>query len=409
MKFALDSPSDKAIHAALHKTTEALAAELARPGRAPPDWSECEWLIARAAAAMHGVSPLLSRVSRWSGPTGWNEFLQDQHAHTLARHSRIEELLQRLDGRARDEGVGLIGLKGVELHRLGLYAAGSRPMGDVDLLCSPAETARVALMLEAIGFRQSFASWKHRVFVASQAARPAGLGEHSDNYLKIELHERLAEALPLEPQDVTRWVGSAQAGPGLARYPSRAALMTHLLLHAAGEMASRSLRLVHLHDLALLCGMMTEEDWSQLLYQSASDCGHWWAFPPLSLTARYYGCRVPARVMTALYAVCPRRLLHLARHRTLSEVSFSYLWIAAFPGIQWTRSARQIFRYVRSRLHPGSEILELRQELATTHLGTSANPWGHLSQPKRILRWMLARQARSETIHPVRMALAQWR
>lgn len=40
----------------------------AAPTNEMPKWSEFEWRIARAAAAMHGISSLLHRDLRWRGP-----------------------------------------------------------------------------------------------------------------------------------------------------------------------------------------------------------------------------------------------------------------------------------------------------------------------------------------------------
>ena len=51
----------------------------------------------------------------------------------------------------------------------------------------------------------------------------------------------------------------------------------------------------------------------------------------------------------------------------------------------------------------------LRQELVRTHLVSGASQWKRLSQARRMLRWLTSRPARSETMHPVLMALAQAR
>src|SRR5271155_1229442 len=91
--------------AALTQVTERLAHELAHPTPKAPEWSDFEWLIARAVAAMHGVSPLLSRALHWQGPAGWADFLEEQRAHTVGRHVRIDELLLGIDRLARTQGV----------------------------------------------------------------------------------------------------------------------------------------------------------------------------------------------------------------------------------------------------------------------------------------------------------------
>src|SRR5882762_2578698 len=114
-------PEPVALDRTLRKITEVLAKELACPTQAAPDWSEFEWIVARAVAAMHGVSPLLSRVLRWQGPAGWRGFLEEQRAHTAKRHVRIEDLLLRLNQRAREAGVAAVALKGVALQAVGVY------------------------------------------------------------------------------------------------------------------------------------------------------------------------------------------------------------------------------------------------------------------------------------------------
>src|ERR1700722_13729009 len=94
-------PQPVALDGMLRRITECLAQELGCPTQIAPDWSEFEWIVARAVAAMHGVSPLLARALRWQGPAGWAGLLEEQRAHTAKRHIRIDDLLLRLDQRAR--------------------------------------------------------------------------------------------------------------------------------------------------------------------------------------------------------------------------------------------------------------------------------------------------------------------
>src|SRR5580693_1385037 len=98
--WAAERPSGrslKALQLALQKTTEVLASELCNPTAAAPAWSEAEWAVARAVAAIHGVSPLLADTLRWQGPVAWARFLAEQKAHTAQRFQRIEQLLQHMD------------------------------------------------------------------------------------------------------------------------------------------------------------------------------------------------------------------------------------------------------------------------------------------------------------------------
>src|SRR5260370_27395462 len=91
----------KAVDAGLRKTTERLARELARPTLVGPDWCESEWLLARAAAAMHGGSSLLSPLLRWHGPAGCAQSLHEQRTHTSSRHQRICDFLMTMHCRSR--------------------------------------------------------------------------------------------------------------------------------------------------------------------------------------------------------------------------------------------------------------------------------------------------------------------
>jgi hypothetical protein len=390
----------------LRKITERLAGELAQPTLVAPDWSAIEWRLARAVAVIHCVSPLLSGSLRWEGPAQWRDFLADQKAHVAARHRRIQELLDQIDARCHEEGIAIVGLKGAALHSMGFYCAGERPMADVDLLVQARDTTRTGQVLQSLGFSESFANWRHGVFVPKVCNLHKGMGEHTDNYLKVELHARIAEKLPLHITDVTDSVYPRTPHPGLNPYPSNAALMIHLLIHAAGSMASRSLRLVHLHDIALVSARMAGSDWDELAKQGQNMNRRWWALPPLQLTARYYPDAVPTDVLAALSKHCPWTL-RLVRHRRLSDVSLSYPWVEAFPGIAWSRSCAEIVEYIGGRLWPDKEARRLRDMRLETELATSETQWGRLSQRQRMLRWLTSRPLRVETLHAVRMALAQ--
>jgi hypothetical protein len=397
------------LHGTLRSLTERLAGELAQPTEVTPDWSDFEWQLARAVAAMHGVSPLLATQLKWQGPPQWQSFLASQRAHVATRQRRIAELLIRLDARAQEEQVTLVGLKGTALHGLGLYRAGDRPMADIDLLVHPDQGARACEVLESLGFSDvpASANWKHRVFMPKMRDTPAQLGEHAQNYLKFELHERIAEILPLRPLDVTEAIYPRRPHPGLNAYPSNAALLIHLLIHASSAMAYRALRLLHLHDIALVAGRMMPSDWDELLAHGRDSGGPWWALPPIVLTARYYPKAVPTPVLCGLQDYCQWTLRRLARRQTLSDVSMSYLWIEAFPGIGWSRSLSEMLDCVRSRVRPNAEIRRLRKVVAQTEVASSHSDWARLSQGQRILRWIVSRQPRPDTLHAVRTALAQ--
>jgi len=397
----------KAMQTALRKTTEALASELASPTATAPDWSETEWLVARAVSAIHGVSALLADRLRWRGPTGWTEFLADQKSHTAKRFVRVEQLLHLIDSRARDEGIALVALKGAALYASGIYTAGERPMADIDLLVRDEAAQRTARLIEALGFHESYATWKHRVFAPDRCETPATLGEHPGNDINIELHTRIKEILPLRPVEVSELVFPRQPHPGLNDYASKAGLLIHVLLHASGAMISRGVRLLHLQDVARLSVSMTKADWEEVFRQAATtdDRTLWWAYPPLALASRYYSC-VPDPVLARAASGCHWLLKRVYRRRTLSDVSLSHLWITAFPGIEWARSLREMLAYAGKRVVPNAQTRYLRNAFATVQPRVSGGPWAQMSQSRRMLRWVMLRQARHETVQPVRAALS---
>ena len=402
---AVTSPSE--LHPTLCKVTTRLASELASPTQNAPDWFDHEWAIARAVAAMHGISPLLSRRLIWQGPEAWTKFLRDQRAHTAARHSRLQSLLRSIGQKACEAGVAATPLKGAALHELGLYAAGDRPMADIDLLVRPADVERTTVLLTSLGFQQSAENWKERVFTSIDDSATAEVGEHAANGLKIELHERICEKLPWRLTDASEFVFPPQPHPGLNAYPSTASLMRHLLLHAAGSMAFQSLRILQLHDIALLAARMNESDWNEITTSPSRDVRMWWAFPPLELMTRYYESSVPQRVLAALRADCSHLLRALATRKSLIDVSYSYLWIKAFPGIEWSQTIPELLAFAASRVLPKATHMAQRERIAKTEAWAKQGQWSSMSQGRRILRWVTSRQTRPVTMHAIRAALAQ--
>ena len=105
--------------------------------------------------------------------------------------------------------------------------------------------------------------------------RVAGLGEHSDNPIKIELHTSIRERLPIAEIDITALVFPPVPQAGLNAYPSTISLMMHLLLHAAGNMRANALRLIQLHDIALLAPRLASQDWEVLVNVRLQGCEPW--------------------------------------------------------------------------------------------------------------------------------------
>lgn len=402
----LSPGSLRTLRLALRKITEALAEELTHPTDTVPDWSAAEWAVARAVAAIHGISPLLAETLRWPGPLTWTGFLAEQRSRTAERFVHIRELLQQLESEARGCGIALVPLKGAALHALGIYCPGERPMADLDLLVRPDQSQSAAELLSRLGFLETHRTWRHWVFARCSDAAPEALGEGAQNAIKIELHSKVAEPLPRRVVDISGIVFPKRLQPGLNAYPSNTALLMHLLLHAAGSMVFRQLRLLQLHDIARLAVHMADEDWDELFGEAArtAEGSLWWAYPPLTLVSRYCEC-VPERVLARARRSCHWLLQRACRRRIVTDASLSHPWISAFPGIEWARSARELLGYAAERLVPNAATLRERHELARRQPLISGGTWGQLSQRQRVLRWLMSRQARHETLEPVRAAL----
>jgi hypothetical protein len=396
-------PPLRIVRDGLRRTTEALAVELVQPGSARPEWSDLEWRLAAAAAAAHGVSPLLCKSSRWQNPA-WRQFLESQREHVELRHRRIASLLERIDIGARAAGVVIVALKGSALHAMGIYVPGERPMADIDLLVRENDAAPVIELLQELGYVESFVAWKHRVFKPAMGQPSAGLGEHRDTPVNIELHTRIQERLPVSAIDITERIYPPEPMPGLNPYPSNGALMNHLLLHAAGNICGRSLRLLHLNDIALLAARISADDWNVLWDEHAADAP-WWALPPLRLVARYYPGTIPDAVLARLERDCPPLLRTISRHQTLTQVSCSELWLHMLAGIEWSRSIREVGHYIRNRVRPPQEAVKERADMVRTQLWLQGQSWVKQKQGRRILTLLTRQVPRMDTLYVVRAAL----
>ena len=399
-------PPFRVLNSALKSTTERLAREVVSPSEFAPSWTETEWDVARAVACMQGITVLIANRLRWRGPEPWQTFLATQRRQALQRDAVIDSLLAQIDAALRAARVGCVGLKGSALRRLGLYREGERPMGDVDLLARPADADRVSCALQALHYAPSFVSRRHQVFAPRSSHRPVEHGEHPDNPLKIEVHFRIAEALPMDLVDITHGLtrDATDHGLGLRDYAAPRELFRHLLLHTAGNMRAHALRQVQLHDLALLAGRLVPADWERLRKTADTDGGAWWMWPVLELARRYYPAALPP-VIDEFRALTPGWLRRAAARMTLGELSWSNLRIAAFPGIHWARSPAEALRFMQSRVLPDRISLdELKMQKATQPAMLEV-PWYGVSHASRIVRWLFTRTPRVQTLVSVQAAL----
>jgi hypothetical protein len=397
------------IASALGEVTELLARELGLPTEDPPQWSEFEWRIARAVAAMQGVSSLLAVGMRWKEPANWRRFLEGQRSHTLGRHLRIMELLERIDLSARHAGIALVALKGIALYKRGLYEAGERPMADIDLLVREANLEPMTRLLRDCDYDLTFTTRRHRLFESRHGADSTfdGLGEHIGNPIKIELHSSIREHLPVSETDITQFLFPSHVSAGVNAYPSDAALMMHLLLHATANMRAHALRLIQLHDIARLAFRFGPDDWDELLNARPNERGLWWTMPPLAMTAHYCPGAIPPRVLARVETECSWLLNKSSRHQRLTNVSWSNIKVHAFPGIQWSRTPQEAVRFMFRRFWPSRDARIEIQRFAPSGPGVSGIPWYGISQGERIVRWLFSRPPRVQTLLSVRAALGQ--
>jgi hypothetical protein len=170
-------------------------------------------------------------------------------------------------------------------------------------------------------------------------------------------------------------------------------------------MCTHTLRQIQLQDIARLAARTRPADWEELTRVDGAQ-GLWWAYPPLSLAARY--CRaaaIPPETLRVLRARCPRALRFASDRESLTDVSWSNLRIHAFPGIDWSRTPGDVLRYVRSRLVPSRRALADIEGTVQRQPHLERVPWYRISHGKRIVRWLVSRPPRVQTIVSVTAAL----
>lgn len=390
------------VQRALADITEQLARQLAGVAGDTRCWGELEWRLAPAVAAMHGISGLLAPMIEPHAPASWMGFLEEQRAAIAARQRRIGQLLEAIAAHARTAGIAVLALKGAALCRLGVYEPGERPMADLDLLVRPADSDAAARICALLGYREGGATWKHRSFEARGGA-PHALGEQADGALKIDLHTRIVERLPLAELDLTDRIVSPQLHPGLNAYGSPAALMLHLLAHTAGSMVHRGVRLVQLWDVARLGARMTAQDWRVLVETHAAGARLWWVGAPLALAQRYVSLDLPPCALE-LTRLGPWWLRRAVRRRSLTAFSYSDARLDPLAGLLWVRSPLELRRFLWSRLHPSAAQREQLALLARTEPWASAPDWYAVPHRLRVWRFLSSRRLRIETLLPVRAA-----
>ncbi len=394
-------PPHPFIRKALKTTTERIALELNTPQTQAPDWTEFEWRVAMAVAVMHGVSGLLAGRLHWRGPELWQAFLTEQVQQGQLRQQRTRQLLDQLDVAAVQAQLPLMALKGSALLNLGLYAPGERPMSDIDLLCREPDFEATGRLIEAIGYEAGLTIWKHREYTPVGIGADRAFGEHGRNPIKIELHNRIAERLPVREIAITERLFPHKAQPGLNPYPSLAALMRHLLLHAAGNVCSQSIRLIHLHDIAALAVRLHAEDWDELLQPAA-----WWMGPPLLFADRCFPGRIAADSLKRVAQLGPLLLRRASARYRLAENSISRWGVPIFPGLEWSLSTVEAGNCLATRLYPGRKAAALGKQIAFSQLPLTSTGWAQTPRWKKALAMLAGGAPRAITLYSIQRALS---
>src|SRR3546814_5565895 len=81
---------------------------------------------------------------------------------------------------------------------------------------------------------------------------------------------------------------------------------------------------------------------------------------------RYYPGAIPADVLAGLSRRCPLLLRLFSRSQTMTGASCSGLWLHPLYGVEWSRSAGDVGRYLRQRIRPSREAV--RSEEHTSEL-----------------------------------------
>jgi hypothetical protein len=392
----LTLPPFKVIDAALRTTTDTLIRAVITPTAQTPDWNEFEWRVARAVCGMQGITGLLATRLRWRGPASWHEFLAAQFEHIAVRDSRIAQLLVAVDEKMRSAGIAYVPLKGSSLRAFGIYRPGERPQSDVDMLIQPADAARIVDLLQSMGYVRLYAARRHDVFVPAAGASVSRNAEHRDNPIKIELHEKVSEYLPVDEVDITAGIRPANPQAGANNYPNPAALLRHLCLHNAGAMRANAARFIQVFDIAELARRLQPDDWRELTESARAES--WWMYSPLIMAERHLPGSVPAPVLARLRSICPLWLRRRYENLPFHRVSWSNLRIEALPGCEWSRSPGEALRLLRSRLFPTREALDELALVKVFQPQLLRQRWYGASHPERIVRWLFSHPPRVQTM-----------
>jgi hypothetical protein len=341
-------------------------------------WDDTAWGDARWAIQVHGIGPLLhhalaGRPDAAALHPRLRGYLADQHRLSSERVALLLGELAELLRACCAAGIPVLPLKGALLATHYYPAPGLRPMNDLDLLAHPEDEPRLLAALEQLGYQLIARSWKHVMLARPDGRGPvvSWEGEHPANPRSLDLHLRLGEQFWGLRYDLTASTWEhAQTGLLLgaeALLMSPVALLHHLAVHASSDTIARRLRLLHLHDIALVARTIDEAGWRQILAWARTQDEGRLLYPALAFTSRYYPV-IPEAVLHELRARLPPALL---RHLDASELDrFSFCNRAP------TTIAEKLCWF-----RPGRERLAALRHMALPDAGEVATWYPSLARP----------------------------
>src|SRR3546814_3493058 len=82
---------------------------------------------------------------------------------------------------------------------------------------------------------------------------------------------------------------------------------------------------------------------------------------------------------------CPLLLRLFSRSQTMTRASCSGLWLHPLSGVEWSRSAGDVGRYLRQRIRPSREAVQERADMLRTQLWLQRSE-EHTSELQSLMR-----------------------
>src|SRR3546814_1161756 len=89
----------------------------------------------------------------------------------------------------------------------------------------------------------------------------------------------------------------------------------------------------------------------------------------------------------------------------MTGASCSGLLLHPLSGVEWSRSAGDVGRYLRQRIRPSREAVQERADMLRTQLWLQGQDWVRMSHRRRVLSWLTRPVPRMDIMYAVRAAM----